>query len=156
MLHMPDTWTPRLAGCAIIAVVLTIAVTAGHVSPASGQDPDRQAQVAQFLERLEKTRARLNLTDEQVEQVKPILRAGFEAQKKVLHKHGIEIRPGAEAAGRLSLLELRRLNRDLSKVREQTHDKLSDILTDEQIKVYREIQEERRQELRERLRKRRG
>ena len=156
MLHMPDRWTPRLAGFAVIAVVLTLAVAIGNVTAASGQDADRQAQVAQFLERLEKTRARLNLTDEQVEQVRPILRAGFEAQKKVLQKHGIEIRPGAEAPGRLRLLELRRLNRDLSKVREQTLDKLSDVLTDEQIKVYREIQEERRRELRERLRKRRG
>ena len=147
---------PFFARFVITAAALTLAVAIGNDSTASGQDADHRAQVTQFLERLEKTRARLNLTDEQAEQVRPILRAGFEAQKKVLQKHGIEIRPGAEAPGRLSLLELRRLNRDLAKVREQTLDKLSDILTDEQIKVYREIQQERRQELRERLRKRRG
>lgn len=41
-------------------------------------------------------------------------------------------------------------------VRKQILDELGEVLTDEQIKIYREAQQERRQELRGRLRKRRG
>ena len=42
-------------------------------------------------QRLEEARARLNLTDKQVDQVRPILRAGFDAMLEVLEEHGIDI-----------------------------------------------------------------
>ena len=142
--------------CSLAILMLGVAV--GDISTASAQDADRQAQLAEFEERLEETRARLNLTDPQVEQITPILRSQFEAQMEVLQEHGVavgDIGAGAAEGGRrLGLLALLRLGRDLDEVRERTLDQLREVLTDEQIEIYREIEEENREAMRERMRER--
>lgn len=142
--------------CSLAILMLGVAV--GDISTASAQDADRQAQLAEFVERLEETRARLNLTDPQVEQITPILRSQFEAQMEVLREHGVAVGDngaGAAAGGRrLGLLALLRLGRDLDEVRERTLDQLREVLTDEQIEIYREIEEENREAMRERMRER--
>ena len=132
-----------------------LTLIAGNASPAAAQDADREAQRAEFLERLEEVRSRLDLTDEQVEQVTPILRASFEALREVLQKHGIDPRGGSRGAGRLGLRGLRNLQRDVAPVREQVLEDLGEVLTDEQLEIYKEIQEENRQAMRQRLRERR-
>ena len=122
----------------------------------AGQDADLGARIAQLRERLQETYARLNLTDEQIEQVGPILRAAFAAQVEVLQEHGIDLLgDDSGAAGRLGLLQLRRLRRDLEAVREQTIEALDAVLTAEQLDTYKAIQEENGQAMRERLRRRR-
>ena len=145
-------WVIKKTG---VAIILT--AVAWPASPAVGtaaafaQEADRAEQAEQFQQRLEETRSRLNLTDEQVEQVRPILRAGFEALLEVLEEHGIDLQDRSGAAGRLRFRQLRRLQRDLNAVREQTIEDLDDVLTDEQLETYKEIQEENRQAIRKRL-----
>ncbi len=94
---------------------------------------------------------RRDLAARSAQQVRPILRAGFEALLEVLEEHGIDLQDRSGAAGRLRFRQLRRLQRDLNAVREQTIEDLDDVLTDEQLETYKEIQEENRQAIRKRL-----
>ena len=69
----------------IVAIAIAVGAWSGPsaaraASTAPAQEADRAEQTEQFRQRLEEVRARLDLTDEQVEQVRPILRAGLEAQ----------------------------------------------------------------------------
>lgn len=139
--------------CIPIALVLALA---GESAAAAFQERQlSEEQIEQIRARMQETRERLNLTDEQIEEVAPILRAGFEAQMEVLEEHGIDIRNRSGERNRLRFRQLRRLRGDLDDVRERTVEELSAVLSEEQIEVYKEIQEERRQAMRARLRQRR-
>ena len=61
---------------------------------ASAEDVGR----APLQQRLREAHARLRLTDDQVERIRPILRSSLEAQARVLQKHGIDLegRPGKD------------------------------------------------------------
>ena len=104
---------------------------------------------------LEQAKDRLNLTDEQVEQVKPILRESIEASKQVLDKHGIDLSVPKEQRTRPSFREMRAIKKDMKAVRTATTEKLAVVLSDDQLDAYKEIQEERREEMQEQIRARR-
>ena len=137
-----------------LPIVASLAIAAiGIASMALAQERDRSGKLRQHLA---EARARLKLTDEQIERIRPILRARIRSQAKVLEKHGIDIgdRSG-ERGSRLGLRQLRQLGRDLDRIREQTAKDLVEVLTDAQIQEYKQIQKERKQALRKRLRQRR-
>ena len=142
------------AATTLAAVVTWLAPSAAKAEPPA-QETDRAEQAEEFQQRLEEARTRLNLTGEQVKRVRPILRAGVEGLLEVLEEHGVDLRDRSGPAGRLRLLQLRRLQEDLDAVRRQTVKDLDDVLTDAQLEAYKEIQEENRKALRERLRQRR-
>lgn len=108
-------------------------------------DPDRAAELAA---RLEETAARLQLTDDQREQARPILEDSLMQAAALLQ--------GVRADGRPSFAELRALRGDLQALDDATHAQLSTILTPQQLDELSAIQEERRAELRERLRQQRA
>ncbi len=145
----------RIVAIAVAAVVSCAASAGGNPATAPGQDAGRAERLEIFQQRLEEARTRLDLTDEQVEQVRPVLRTEFEALSEVLQEYGIDLQDRSGGAGRLGFLRLRRLQRDVSAVREQTLEELDEMLTDAQLEAYKEIQEENRQAMRERLRQRR-
>lgn len=145
----------RIFAIVIAAVVWCTAPAAGRVSTALGQEEARTEQPEEFRQRLEEARTRLDLTDEQAEQVGPILREGHEARQEVLREYGIHTGGRSGGANRLGFRQLRRLQRELNAVREQTLEDLDAVLTDEQLEAYKEIQEENRQAIREGLRQRR-
>ena len=145
----------RIVAIVITAIVWCTTPAAGNVSTAPGQEEARTEQAEELRQRLEEARTRLDLTDEQNEQVRPILRAEFEALQGVLREHGIDLRDGSGGGNRLGFRQLRRLRRDLNAVREQTLEDLDEVLTDEQIETYKEMREENQQAMRERLRQRR-
>lgn len=78
---------------------------------ASAEDVGREPRRAPLQQRLREVRARLRLTDEQIERIRPILRSSLEAQARVLQEHSIDLerRPGKD----------RRLGRDLDAVRQR-------------------------------------
>lgn len=96
--------------------------------------------------------ARLNLTDEQAEQVAPILQSNFEAQRAVFLDYGLDIESGKRPAKKLGFMQLRAMGRELEAVRVGTRDALKDVLNEEQMREYASMQNERRNELRERIR----
>ena len=142
----------------IAAGVMASAVVSGTTAPAGAQETEVgvEERLAEFQQRLDSARARLQLGDEQVEQLLPILRENFEGTMAILEEHGIDIWGFAEGRSnrRLNLRQLRSLGRDLDAVREAMFEKIEELgfLSQEQFTEFKEIQEEQRQVLRERLR----
>ena len=110
---------------------------------------------AELEVRIEQTKQRLNLTDEQVAQIEPVLESSFEASMLVLEDHGIDLAIPRDQRERPGFRKMRAISRDLKAVREETAEEMAEILTDEQMVEYRKIQEERRAQLREQIRARR-
>jgi hypothetical protein len=121
--------------------------------PAAQAEEDR---AAQFEERLAETKARLNLSDEQVEQITPILRSGFETQMAVLEKYGIDLQDvDPDGRKKLGFRDARKLRKEMDAVRANTSDEVENILSDEQFSEYKEIQAERKKKMREMIKERR-
>jgi len=97
------------------------------------------------------TKARLDLTDEQVEQVTPILQSSFESRRAILLKYGIDIESRKPPSQKLGFRKARTLVKELDKVRASTSKKLDDILTKEQMSEYVTMQNERKKKMRKRL-----
>jgi hypothetical protein len=112
-------------------------------------DSDREARVE---ERLAEAKVRLDLNEEQLEQVKPIMQAAIEAQRSILARYGIDLEAEGGPETRLGRREARKLRKDLAEVRTRTLEQLDDILTDEQLDEFRKMQEERRQGMKKRIR----
>jgi hypothetical protein len=98
------------------------------------------------------TKARLNLSHEQVEQVAPVLQSSFESRRAILLKYGIDIESRKPPALKLGIRKARALSNELKKVSSSTSRKLDDILTKEQMSEYTTMQNERQSEMRKRLR----
>ena len=134
-----------------IAVLTLLAGPAAM--PVAWAEDDR---VAQFEERIAETKERLSLSDEQVEQLTPVLKSGFEAQMAVLHKYGINLEDrNSGNQNKLGFRQARKLRKDLDAVRKSTLDQVEDILSDEQFSEYKKIQDERKEKMREMIRARR-
>lgn len=113
-------------------------------------------QVAQLEQRIAEAQTRLNLSEEQKTQIRPILQAGAEARRQVLDKHGVE--PGTARSGnseRMGLRKMRALRADMQALREETRGELSTILTDAQLAEWQVMQEEQSAEFRKRIQARR-
>ncbi len=142
------------------AVALAASAAAALTAPPAGaQEPGADERMAEQLQqRLDDARERLQLSDEQIEQLAPVLTESFESTRVVLEKYGIDVRsPGAGASNRRrNLRQLRALGRDLNEVREAMFRKIEEMgfLSDEQFAEFKEMQEEQRAALRERLRAR--
>lgn len=134
----------------LITILMTLALSGGAAAQERQFDPER---LEQLRAQMQETRERLGLSDEQMGQVGPILRAGLVAQMQVLREYGFDPRSGGR--GGLAPRQLRQLADDLDEVREETVEELAAVLSEEQLEEYREIVEERRQANRERLRRRR-
>ena len=117
-------------------------------SQAQQADPDR---LDELDARIEQTRQRLNLTDEQSVQIEPILESNFHASMLVLESHGIDLSVPREQRARPNFREIRAIGKELQAVREETAEEMAEFLTEEQMEEYRKIQEERRAEMREQI-----
>ena len=157
------TMTRHAWGPAFGAVLVASAVAALTALPAGAQqdgEAETDERTAELTRRLEETRERLALTDEQVELLLPVLRENIEATAAVLEEHGIGL-GNLDAGGRnrrFNLRQLRALGRDLDEVQEGLLERIEELgfLSDEQFAEFRGVQSEQRQALRERIRGRRG
>lgn len=134
----------------LLALVAASALLLSGVAVAQ----DREEIEAKAEERLEQVIENLELTDEQVEALRPIFQSSFERQAAVLEQYGIDLSDG-EQGDKLSRRERRKLRGDLKDERERTDDAIAEVLTDDQFDAYKEIAEERHDEMRERLKDRR-
>ena len=134
----------------LLALVAASALLLSGVAVAQ----DREEIEDKAEERLEQVIENLELTDEQVEALRPIFQSSFERQAAVLEQYGIDLSDG-EQGGKLSRRERRKLRGDLKDEREKTDDAIAEVLTDEQFDAYKEMAEERQDEMRERRKDRR-
>ena len=134
----------------IAALWVTLALAA---LPAAQAEEDR---VAQFEERIAETKARLKLSDEQVEQLTPVLRSGFEAQMAELKKYGIDLQnEDPDSREKLGFRDARKLRKETETVRANMSKEVEKILSEEQFAEFKELQAERQKEMREMIKERR-
>ena len=121
-------------------------------TPSLAQE-DRAAQVEQ---RIEEARTRLDLTDEQLDRMAPVLEESMEARRRILSSYGIDLEDRSGPDKRIGLRQARAMRKELDVVQADTLNALAGILNDEQMDEFKRMQEERKAEMRERIRGRRG
>ena len=128
----------------LIVIVLTTLVFGVNAS-------DYREHNDMFLE----IQSRLNLTEEQVQQFKPIFIDNFEKRMNLMNKYGINIdnqkttnNKGMEVMG---IRQLRSLKKEIDKINKNAEKQLANIFTKEQMNIYKLFQEEQRDEIKEQL-----
>ena len=129
-------------------MMVAAAVLATSATQALAQDISDE-RLGDFEERIEEFQTRLGLTDEQLEEMRPVIAENFEKTLLAFDEAGLE--QGGGGASSLGRRDRIRLGRQIRDIQEETDKKIRDILTDEQMDEYEEIQEERREELRARM-----
>ena len=115
--------------------------------PTYGQDHSPSAtQIQQIEQHVEYVRQRLQLTEVQHTNLKPILSKSFEDRMNILKSYGFS----KETRPKLSLRKKLALRSDMNELRDQTRQDVSVILNDHQMDEFLEIQEENRKQMRER------
>ena len=99
--------------------------------------------------------SRLNLTEEQVQQFKPIFVDNFEKRRNLMNKYGINIdnqkTTNNKGIGVMGIRQLRSLKKEIDKINKNAEKQLANILTKEQMNIYKLFQEEQRDEIKEQL-----
>ena len=109
---------------------------------------------ARLEERIAQVKEHLDLSEEQVEQITPILKSALEAQKELLEDTDIA-RDGRRERDWKNVRQARQMRDRTNEIRENTRKELAAVLTEEQLEKYDEMQEERKAAMRERARDRR-
>ena len=104
---------------------------------------DRSGQVS---ERIEQLKARLKLTPEEVDKLKPIV------QEEVKEMRSVRDRMGADTSRRGKATMLR----EMQAVQKKYEPQIGAVLTPEQKQEWKQIKEERKQKLQEERKKRQG
>ncbi|MEM9531702.1 MAG: hypothetical protein AAGA23_12345 [Pseudomonadota bacterium] len=120
--------------------------------PMSVQAQEERAEA--FRTSFAETQQRLSLTEDQRSQVEPIVRAQFDATQAVMKKYGFT--PGAQGGSGASMRELRAMSKELKPIRKQADKELAAVLSRDQMKEYKDIQEERQAKMREEIKQRRN
>jgi Spy/CpxP family protein refolding chaperone len=136
------------AGTLKRGTMVAVAVLATSATQALAQDISDE-RLGDFEERIEELQTRLGLTDEQLEEMRPVIAKNFEKTLQAFDEAGLE--QGGGGASSLGRRDRIRLGRQIRDIQEETVKKMREILTDEQMDEYEEIQEERREELRARM-----
>ena len=119
-------------------ILLTLMLLASQLAYAQADpSPETMAERAELLnERMEQTRMRLGLSDEQYEQMRVILKGNVEKTRAVMQEHGIA--PGAE----LSFGQKTSLAGDLRPIKKESEKKLKALLSSDQMKEFKKIRKE--------------
>jgi hypothetical protein len=138
----------------LLFTTLTLAAPLIHAAAeAESMEGDR---VELLDQRVTEAKERLNLTDEQVESVKPMIIASGESMAAVLKKYGIDVTSDKpRAKEKLGLRGARKLGRELDTVRADTLDDLKKILNSEQLAEFKAMQQERKDKMRAQILSRR-
>ena len=113
-------------------------------------EAEERIREAAMARRVQQIGQRIGLDEAQYEPFATVYSNHVNAQMALLEEHGIEF--GAERQGRTRLRTLLALRGDLRDADEATLERLSSILTDEQLAEYRAIQDEERERNRQRMR----
>jgi len=83
--------------------------------------------------------SRLNLTEEQVQQFKPIFVDNFEKRRNLMNKYGININnkktTNNKGMGVMEIRQLRSLKKEIDKINKNAEKQLSNIFTKEQMNI---------------------
>ena len=128
---------------ALASVLCTVVL----VAQANQHDRERRDLEA----RMEETRARLQLTDEQARELMPVLEGHFEAQHAIIEKHGVDP-DNRDRSRQLDPQTLGALRTALDEQSVATEERIAELLTAQQLAEFRKIRTEQEQRYRERIR----
>jgi hypothetical protein len=132
----------RLTAAATLIVLFAIGTQAKA-------DDDRAAMAQQ---QMQQTFERLELTEEQIEQAKPVLEASAASMQEILLSYGMDPESRQGSSEKPGLRKMRAMRKEMHAVRDNTLAELELILSDEQLEEFKRIQGERQAEMRERMR----
>ena len=112
----------------------------------------QEEQAATIDQRMEEARARLDLSDAQVEALAPVLERSMAARQSILSSYGVDLDSGTSVMQQLGRQNAMAMKKELDIVRADTFDAVDDILTDEQFGEFKGMQRERQAEMRKRMR----
>jgi len=120
------------------------------LSPAwaqTGEPTEEQKQ--QLASQVEQSKELLQLTDDQVVAVEAILTNSFSERMGIMEKYGINLNdPNFKRPG---MSKMRRMGKDMDKVKSKTNKQLEEHLTSDQMETWETLEEERSARMRERL-----
>ncbi len=129
--------------CAFFLVLMAAPLHAQTTASSDELSARVQSQVEDSLERLA-------LTDDQREPVRLILEATFADRLAVMERHGVD--PAQLQAGnRPGYRTMRRMSKDIDRVRKATERQLQEVLTEDQMDVWSTMEDERRARMRAQL-----
>jgi hypothetical protein len=118
-------------------------------SPLCHANDTRAAKLEQYV--LD-AKDRLQLTDDQIGRIAPVLGESIDRQLGILAQYGIDPESSSETSRRIGLRDARAMKKELEEVRSATLASVDDILTPEQLEEFIRMQDERRDEVRSRIR----
>ena len=124
-----------VVGTVILALAVLAPAAAGQNAGTPGNRDDQQ----RLQQRLEDIKRRLNLTDAQMEQIRPVLASEAEKLRAVLEKRG---------DGGQSRRDRRNMAKEVRAIRSDADDALKRILTKPQMAELEKVREEWRDEFR--------
>jgi len=129
----------------IAVLVLASAAQGGSAQPPAG-DADVPPQARQRAEqRLEEIMVRLELTEQQQQQVRPIMQSAMEQRRAVREAHGVG--PGK---GKPDAQTRQAMRGEMQAIKADTDQQLAEVLSAEQMQELRDIRREIKQEMRAR------
>lgn len=111
-------------------------------------ESDRGAEVG---ERLAQARDRLDLSDEQLDQIAPVMEESLAKRNSIMSRYGVDPQ-NPERSKRPNFRQARAMRSEMEAVRSDTLASLEGILSREQLDEFKSMQEEQRAEMRERMR----
>jgi hypothetical protein len=118
-----------------------ISQQAQQTQQAQQQQQPPQAQTDRAKQRLQEIKERLQITPEQMEQLRPVLLDEFQKMKAVRDKYG---------DGNQRRREKMKMARELKSIQNDTDEKLKTILSKQQMEELKKLREEWREQFRER------
>ena len=130
----------------LIIVALVVLGFAGQLTTAeTTRTPEAEQRLAQ-------AQARLNLSEEQLDQMAPVLEESLAERRTILSSYGINLDNPGNSSQRPGFRQARAMRGELEAVRADTLARLEGILSKEQLDEFKRMQEEQRAEMRERIR----
>jgi hypothetical protein len=122
-------------------VAMVAALLMATTMPAFAAEAAGQAQTDQARARLEQIKERLQLTPEQVEQLRPILTDEMEQFRAIRDKY---------SAGGQGRRDRRKMAREIKDIQSRTDEQLKKVLSKQQMDEMKKVRAEWRQQLRDR------
>ena len=114
--------------------------------PAWADEPD----LSQIEARMQETKERLGFTEEQQAQLQPVLDDHFNAQMAILDKYGLDA-GNRESGKQPDFKKIRELRKELDANTAKTTERLSGLLSEEQLAEFEKIQDERKKQIQEKF-----
>lgn len=134
----------------ILVPALLAAHLAGGVAAQESVDGASQAQ-----KRIDGMRERLDLSEQQMEQLRPVFEQGAKRRQEVLASFGVDTTDTQAGLAKLSGEDKRKLRNEMRVLGNQTKKQLEGILSEEQLELFRELVAEQRTALRQRAKEQR-